>query len=98
MRRIYANARYFTASAGKVPVDVSAGEAAAGMCIDFFGRYQAGAIGGDRVGYVDPAFMTAVTADPISILRGAPNETIAHEFVRWLITPPAQRLWQARLG
>lgn len=106
LRRSFANARYFTASASKVPVDVSAGEAAAGMCIDFYGRFQAGAIaagsgatdGQGRVGYVDPAGMTATTADPISILRGAPHHDLAQQFVAWLLTTDAQRLWQRKLG
>ncbi len=110
LRRSFANARYFTSSAGKVPVDVSAGEAAAGMCIDFFGRFQAGAIGGDRVGYVDPPYMTAITADPVSILLGSPAQQqalaqgqhamngLANEFVLWLLTPEAQGLWQRRVG
>lgn len=101
LRRTFANARLFTASASGVPVDVSRGEAAAGMCIDFYGRYQAGAIegsGGDRVGYVDPPGETAATADPISILRGAPQAKLASEFVGWLLTREAQGLWQARRG
>ncbi|MBI1337413.1 MAG: extracellular solute-binding protein [Phycisphaera sp.] len=103
LRRVFANSRYFTASSAKVPVDISSGEAAAGMCIDFYGRYQSGAIvnpgGGEpRVGYVDPKYMTSVNADPISILLGAPHEKIAHEFVLWLLTPEAQGLWQKRLG
>ena len=94
LRRIFANSRYFTASASKVPVDVSAGEAAAGMCIDFYGRYQAGAIGGHRLGYVDPPKMTAITADPISILRGAPQPDLANQFVLWILSPDGQGLWQ----
>ncbi|MFA9479906.1 ABC transporter substrate-binding protein [Phycisphaerales bacterium AB-hyl4] len=101
LRRVFANARYFTSSAGKVPTDVSAGEAAAGMAIDFYGRFQAGAInqlGEDRLGYVDPQYMTATTADPIAILRGAPHHALAQEFVAWLLTPRAQRLWQRELG
>lgn len=98
LRRIFANARYFTAGASKVPVDVSAGEAAAGMCIDFYGRFQAGAIGQDRVGYVDPPFMTAITADPITILRGAPQPKLANDFVLWVLSPGGQRLWQGKAG
>src|SRR5690606_24705363 len=98
LRRIYANARYFTASATKVPVDVGSGEAAAGMCIDFYGRFQAGAVsaagGGSRVGYVDPPFMTAINADPISIMRGTANRELANEFVVWLLSVQGQRLWQ----
>ena len=96
LRRVFANARYFTASASKVPVDVSAGEAAAGMCIDFYGRHQAGAIGDRRVGYVDPPLMTAITADPISILRGAPQQALANQFVLWLLSKDGQGLWQRR--
>lgn len=102
LRRAFANSRYFTSGASKVPVDVSAGEAAAGMCIDFYGRYQAGAVhfgeGAERVGYGDPPYMTAITADPISILRGAPNHKVALQFVHWVLSPEAQSLWQTRLG
>ena len=98
LRRIFANARYFTASAAKVPVDVSAGEAAAGMCIDFYGRFQAGAIGGQRVGYIDPPQMSAINADPISIMIGAPHHDLANEFVVWLLSRQAQHLWNRRLG
>ncbi len=98
LRRIFANARYFTSGSSKVPVDVSSGEAAAGMCIDFYGRYQAGAVGGNRVGYIDPPFVTAVTADPISILRGAPQKDLANEFVVWILQKDTQKLWQRRIG
>ena len=96
LRRIFANARYFSASASKVPVDVSAGQTAAGMCIDFYGRFQAGAVGGRRVGYIDPKYATAINADPISILRGAPQRELANQFVVWLLSRPAQNLWQLR--
>jgi ABC-type Fe3+ transport system substrate-binding protein len=44
LRRMAANARTFSASAPKAPTDVSLGEAAMGVCIDFFGRYQSQAI------------------------------------------------------
>lgn len=102
LRKVYANARYFTASSSKVPVDVSQGEAAAGMCIDFYGRFQAGAVadpdGTQRVGYIDPPGVTSTTADPISILRGAPNRELANQFVVWLLTPEAQGLWQQNIG
>lgn len=114
LRRVFANARYFASSASKVPVDVSSGEAAAGMCIDFYGRTQAGAVAaagwsGDagglktsRVGYADPVVsgrsMTATTADPVTLLRGAPNRKTAEQFVAWLLSKESQRLWQAKLG
>ena len=36
IQRLSANARYFTDSASKVPIDVSMGDAAAGLAIDFY--------------------------------------------------------------
>ena len=99
LRRIFANARYFAVNSAKVPVDVSQGEAAAGMCIDFYGRFQAGAIGSEaRVGYVDPRHMTATNSDPISIVHMAPHRDLANEFVLWLLSAQAQHLWQAGRG
>lgn len=98
LRMVYANARYFATSSDRVPVDVSRGDAAAGMCIDFYGRYQAGAVGKDRVGYADPVedgrSMTATNADPITLLRGAPSSELARGFIAWLLSPDAQGLWQ----
>jgi len=41
IRRLGANARYFTDQSTKIPLDVAAGDAAAGMCIDYYGRFQA---------------------------------------------------------
>ena len=114
LRRVYANARYFASSSTKVPLDVASGDAAAGMAIDFYGRYQAGAVAragwsGDtdgqvtsRVGYVDPlrdgVSMTATSSDPITLLRGAPRRELAEQFIAWVISREAQHLWQARVG
>ena len=37
IQRISANSRYFTDSATKIPLEVAQGDAACGMCIDFYG-------------------------------------------------------------
>src|SRR6202022_3962015 len=42
--QLAANSRYFSDAAAKVPVDVAYGEAAAGMCIDFYGRSESEAV------------------------------------------------------
>ncbi len=98
LRRAAANARYFSASSLKPPADVSQGDAAMGICIDFYGRYQSQAVkssgGGERVGYIDPPSATMIDPDPISLLRGAPNKAIALRFIRYCMTPEAQALWQ----
>jgi hypothetical protein len=83
-------------------VDVGAGDAAAGVCIDFYGRYQAQALAeaGDplRVGYVDPPGESAIDADPVSMLRGAPHPETARRFIEFCLSEAGQALWQFRAG
>jgi len=98
LRAMSGNTRYFTNSSTKPPIDVSQGEAAAGLAIDFYGRGQAQVIkdsgGGDRVGYADPAGAVYVDADPISIINGGPDYELSMRFVRYCMTDEAQALWQ----
>lgn len=100
LRRMAANARYFSGSSPKGPIDVGLGDAAVGVCIDFYGRFQAQALteagAGDRVGYVDPAGETVIDPDPIALLRGAPSPELAVRFIRYCLTDEAQSLWQFR--
>lgn len=100
LRRAAANARYFASSSYKAPIDVSQGQAAAGICIDFFGRYQSQAMresaGGDRVGYVDPSGETSIDADPISMLNGTRDPQLARRFIEFCLTEEGQALWQFR--
>lgn len=97
VQRIGANARYFTDSASKVPIDVSAGDAAAGLVIDFYGRYQAQcsrpADGRDRMFYVTPVGGSSVSADPIGLIRGAENRETALRFIEFTLSEEGQRLW-----
>ena len=101
LREIGANTRYYTNSSTKPPIDVSAGEAAAGLAIDFYGRGQAQSIllpGQDpaqgRVGYVDPRGATFIDADPVSVLRGGPNPEVSRRFIRFCLTDEAPSHWQ----
>ena len=102
LQAISANARYFTDSAQKVPIDVAAGNCAAGMCIDFYGRQQAEALsrraGSDRVTYVSPPGGTVFSVDPIGLLRGAPNASGGQAFIDYVMSPEGQRLWNQRPG
>jgi len=102
VRRIGANARYFTDASGKVPVDVGMGAAAAGIAIDFFGRLQAelSALPGGRpvMAYVTPVGGSSVTADPVSLLRGAPHRELAVRFIEYLLGKEGQQLWDYRVG
>lgn len=98
LRESAANSRYFSNSSSKVPIDVSLGEAAAGMCIDFYGRYQAQSIldwgGGDRVGYAEVPKMSDIDPDPISLLVGAPHPELAKRFIEFCLSVEGQSLWQ----
>ncbi|MDD5679406.1 MAG: extracellular solute-binding protein [Kiritimatiellae bacterium] len=102
IRRIGANARYFTDSASKVPLDVAQGAAAAGMCIDFYGRFESEMIArnehSDRMVYITPDGGSSVSVDPISLVRGAPHRELAERFIDFCLSPEGQRLWNTRVG
>jgi len=101
LRDLCANARYFSSSSTQPPMDVSQGDAAAALAIDFYGRGQQQAVlapGQDprtgRVGYVDPAGAVYIDADPVSIIRGGPRPELARRFAEFCMTTQAQALWQ----
>ena len=102
IQRMSANARYFTDSASKVPHDVGQGNAAAGMCIDFYGRsYAADLIsksGEPRVVWIAPLGGTTLSGDPIAVLKGAPHPAVAQDFVEFCLSPAAQSLWLGKPG
>ncbi len=94
LRSMCGNASYFTASSTRPPIDVSQGEAAIGLAIDFYGRGQAQTVPSGRVGYAEPEAAVYVDADPISILNGAPHPELAKRFVEFCMTEQGQALWQ----
>lgn len=101
LREMGANARYFTNSSPKVPIDVSQGEAVMGVAISHYGRYQAQMVmrAGEtpetsRVGYVDPPGVVYVDADPISLMRGGSNPVVARRFIDFCLSEEGQALWQ----
>jgi iron(III) transport system substrate-binding protein len=102
IQRASANTRYFTDSASQVPVDVSVGDAAIGMCIDFYGRFQSEAVQiGDqrsRLQYFTPKGGSSVGVDPIGLFRGAPNATVAKMFIEFVLSSEGQKLWDFKVG
>ena len=98
-----ANARYFTDTSQKPPIDVASGDCAAGMCIDFYGREQQEAVrrrnaGSDRLGYVSPEGGTSYSVDPIAMLRGAPHPAVALAFIEYVLSLEGQKIWNFRTG
>jgi len=99
-----ANARYFTDTSQKPPIDVVQGNSAIGMCIDFYGRgsFQGSARRVDgspgRIGYYSPPDGTVLSPDPIAVMRGAPNPAAALAFMEYALSMDAQKLWNFKPG
>lgn len=102
LMKIGANARYFTDSSTKIAMDVAAGEAAAGMTIDFYGRFQSEAVrrpdGSSRLQYVNAEGGTSYGVDPIGLFRGAPHPDVARQFIEFVMSPEGQKLWNWKVG
>lgn len=102
IQRIGANARYFSESSSKIPLDVAMGQAAAGLAIDFYARFQIehsrAPDGTERMGFVTPAGGSSVSGDPISLLRGAEHRELGVRFIEFVLGEEGQRLWAYRVG
>lgn len=98
--KIAANARYFTDSSTMPPMDVSRGEAAAAMAIDFYARVTQESVGSDRIRFIAPVGATAITPDPVAILYGVTGRKLelAQHFVEFLLSTEGQRLWILKPG
>lgn len=102
IQRISANSRYYSDTSTKIPLDVMRGDAAAGMCIDFYGRSTEESLrradGTSRVGFIMPVGGTSISVDPIAMLRGAPEPELATAFMEYVLSDEGQRLWCFRAG
>ena len=103
IKRIFANARNVSDSAAKVVRDVGDGDAAAGMAIDTYGiseQFWSARVfdGAPRCFYVTPRGGTAVSADPVQLLRGAPHRAAAQEFIDFLLSKEGQKLHCFKVG
>ena len=90
------NVRGFSAGANAIPTDVVAGQVIYGLAIDFYAYGQIVVVGADKIKYVVPADGAVVTADPIAILKGAPNLPVAQKFLEFVLSEDAQKLWMLR--
>ena len=103
LKKIFGNARTVTDSASKVVRDIAIGEGAVGTAIDTYGFAEVEWSrrmfdGSSRVVYVTPKGGTAVSSDPVQILRGAPNRQAAEAFVDFLLSMEGQKLHAYRMG
>lgn len=96
--RMAGNAREFYDGASEIPRSCAQGFIALGPCIDFYAQRQMAAAGGGRLGFVAPKGLTVVNADPIGVLKNAPNRRVAERFVEFVMRPAGQRLWMFPAG
>ncbi len=103
LKRMFANASFITDSAGKVARDVASGAAAVGMAIDTYGLTEREwnelqFRGKAHFRYIAPEGGTAVSTDPVQLLRGAPNRHAAKEFIKFMLSPAGQKILCFRPG
>ncbi|MBR2509490.1 MAG: extracellular solute-binding protein [Lentisphaeria bacterium] len=104
VRRIVANSRAVTDSAGKVTREVAAGNGAIGMAIDFYTLAEqqfTAAMSPEnkaKIRYITPKGGSFVSADPVQLLRGAPNRKQACDFIDFCLSEEGQKLWNHRPG
>ena len=77
--------------------------AAAGMCIDFYGRFQSESVRkpGWHLTHAHtslPMGGSSVGVDTIGLMRGAPDAALAREFIEFVISPEGQKLWNWKVG
>ncbi len=108
LRRAAANSNQILAASSRIPTSVGNGDSAVGIAIDFYGRYQAQALAdeadatGDpsiaRLVFTTPKGQSVVDADPVALLRGAPNPDQAKHFIEYCLSMQGQALWQLAPG
>jgi ABC-type Fe3+ transport system substrate-binding protein len=98
LEKMFANTLNIKDSGNAPAEEVGTENAAAGVVIDFFGRIQTAKEGSSLVEFVVPEGGSAIDADPIAILRGAPHAELANHFVEFVLSPKGQMLWVLKPG
>jgi iron(III) transport system substrate-binding protein len=87
------NVRKFDRISSTTAKDVTLGETAYALAIDFYGFSQIAAAGKTNLTFVLPGDFTAINPDGLAILKGAPNLVTAQRFVDFVLSDAGQKLW-----
>lgn len=93
LTEIGGNVRKFDRVSSSTAKDVTLGETAYAFAIDFYGFSQIAVAGRTNMSFVLPQDFTAINADCIAMLKGAPNLTAARRFIDFVLSEDGQRLW-----
>ncbi len=91
------NVQTFTKGGSSAAKDVSIGQAAYGLAIDFYAFIEILRYGGERLGFVLPADETVVTPDGIGLIKGGYNPKGAEAFLEYVMSE-GQKLWLYKTG
>lgn len=92
------NVKNFVSGSAQTPRDVTVGEVAYGMTLDFYAAIQMAEAGADKIGFVMPKGQTSINPDAIALLKGAPHREVAEAFIRYVLSEGGQRLLMLRVG
>ncbi|MDR3317057.1 MAG: extracellular solute-binding protein [Puniceicoccales bacterium] len=102
LQLISANTRYYADTPTKMILDISSGNSAAGPIVDAMGNAQVDfdrqRCGWERLAFVLPQNGSAISPDPIGILRGAPNESVAKLFLEYVLGESGQKVVAFAVG
>jgi ABC-type Fe3+ transport system substrate-binding protein len=95
--RMAGNAAGFQKYAPSPAKAVSSGQAAFGLCVDFYAFAEIDRFGRDRLCYVQPESLSIVTPDGIGMLQNGGQPALARDFIQYVMTE-GQKLWMFRKG
>ncbi len=98
LMQIGANSRLVVDSSSAIPNEVGGGNAIAGPCIDFYGYARVAESNDGSLIYMNPQGGSAITPDPISLLRKAPHRELAEKFIAFVLSEAGQKLWALPVG
>jgi len=96
--RMGANAPSVVHNSSQAVREVTLGEGACGLAIDFYAWAEIEAGGRGKMGFVMPSGLTIMNPDSICILKGAPHLELAKRFVTLVMSEEGQRLWMLPVG
>ncbi len=98
LTRIAGNAARFDLLSSTTAKDVTLGQTAYGFAIDFYGFSQIALAGRSNLTFVLPEDFSAMSADGLAILKGAPHRRTAERFLEFVLSEAGQKLWHLPRG
>jgi ABC-type Fe3+ transport system substrate-binding protein len=93
LTQLAGNARKFDRLSSGTAKEVTLGEAAYGLALDYYGFTQVAVGGRTNLSFALPSDFAPVNADGIAILRGAPHLALAQRFLEFVLSEDGQKLW-----